>query len=120
MIPIRSSLGWAMVAPAEWYIDWRIDQRVLSALWIILLMIPLGYWAGAFIARESGRLPPAAASIRWILGGIALLAIGFTLIPQMFGLAPEGLVEWLSGIAGLGAGVLCIRLALREPRETPQ
>src|SRR6202008_3995699 len=58
-IPLLSSLGWTLILPAQWFIEGTLGERVLSWIWIALLVLPGGYWA-AFAIRRS----PAPHSAR--------------------------------------------------------
>jgi hypothetical protein len=92
--------GWAILLPFVDRIDGR--RRLLDALWMAGLMLPLGWWA----ARGLGPGPGA------LLGGGALGA-ALAAVPAAAGLTPAGLAAWAGGAAGFVVGAAGWRTARR-------
>jgi VanZ like family len=104
--PVRRSLelslspsqGWSLVAPFGLALG--PERRLLTAAWLIVLLLPLGFWA-----RPTGR--------PW-LGGITLavtLVLGLLVLPAQTGYPPVHWSEWLAGVLGGAAGWALHRLA---------
>lgn len=102
-ISLSPSLGWTFFLPTQWYIDGSASESALTALWIFVLLIPLGYWG-----FHTPSVRPAHSSLSEsapILFSIsAILIVGFWLVPLFFGLPAATPFEWLSALAGVAIG----------------
>jgi hypothetical protein len=105
---VSAHWGWAMLAPTVSAIDqW---EPYLTAMWIVLLVIPLGYWGAAGIG---GRPATTASVVTVALGALVMLVVA----PLAFGLQPSDASEWLgytSGVIG-GAGLYRLLASLLGP-----
>ena len=100
---VSAHWGWAMLAPTVYSIDdW---EPYLTATWIALLVIPLGYWCTAAGGGPAGRL---FAIPMFALAALAMLIVA----PTTFGLSPGGVNEWLGVVAGGVIGRATWRSAL--------
>jgi hypothetical protein len=103
------SQGWRLFLPMQTYIDSGGQGAALTALWLFMLMLPAGYW-GLFTARgiRLGNVPVNATAVVFVL---AVLAIAFVAVPQLFGLPSVRLWEWMAAIGGAAAGATGAMLA---------
>jgi VanZ family protein len=119
-LPIHPALGWMLLLPFD--ADLVERQIPVSAAWIALPLVAVGYWIGRRArrrARRSGRergwastsgeltmtAPPVALLLAVGLGGVAM-AFGQRL--------PPGEV-WVGAVIGLGVGMAVgVRFALRH------
>ncbi len=106
-VALSPSWGWALLDPFQIPID--PEARVMTALWLLVLLVPIGYW---------GR---AARWLPWQSTGAAglLVAAGLWLVPYLSGFETSHLSEWLSAVGGIAAGwgwsVLMDRTLPRAP-----
>jgi hypothetical protein len=93
---LSPGLGWALVSPVPRPVG--RDAAVLSMLWVALLWVPFGFYAGSSVSRGSeGRKVGAVVGA----GGTAA-ALGMLMTPAMTGVPIPGPAEWI----GLAAGIL--------------
>jgi hypothetical protein len=94
-LALSPSQGWSVLFP--WGIDPRRPFRLVTAIWIAGLILPVGYFAAGV------RSPPMAAA------GIALaLGAGLWVLPRVAGYPPVHWSEWVGGAAGAALGwALC-------------
>jgi len=102
VFPVTPSLAWMLILPANRYLDGGRLESILSVLWVAALLVPLGFWIG-FLFRD-GQKPGAPPTITLIGGVLALLVMGFVLIPMWMGLRPASASIWLGSLVGLVAG----------------
>lgn len=117
-IHLTGSLGWTLWLPFLWTIEGTRAELLLSAIWILGLSIPLGYWWASASAHSNAD---RAIAGRWlpIAGAILLvLSIGFVLIPKTLGLGPGSLIDWLAALFGLLVGGL-LQYKTRRPMNPP-
>lgn len=113
---LAPSLGWALLSPFNIAFDDR--YRVVSALWLVGLLLPAGYWSSA--AR--GRRPAAKDSkgadaapggplgeIGWI-AALAALAVGLAVAPRVFNVAMGAWWEWAAALGGFALGAVLHRV----------
>jgi len=100
-LEISPALGWVLVAPMTWPIGGEV--RVLTALWLAFLWLPLGFYAGRRI-RSSG---PAAVAGLMLGAGAAAALVTFALtkaasLPNNHWseLAAAALGIWIGGWVG--------------------
>jgi hypothetical protein len=74
--------------------------RLLTALWVGALVLPLGYWAAAF-----GRPAAGAGAVAAALGA------GLGLLPALIGGPQTHWSEWTAGGLGAAVGWALFRLA---------
>jgi hypothetical protein len=102
-LPFTASWGWSLLLP--WPYAFGPEVRVLTALWVAGLLMPIGLW-GARGRRFGGALMVATP--------VVLLA----LIPAAAQFAPVHWTEWLAAALGLGAGIGVSRWSdASEPRD---
>jgi VanZ family protein len=104
-IPITASLGWTLLWPFQWFIEGTGTERVLSALWVACLLLPVGYWAG-HVVRSS-----RASSNRMIAVPVVLLLlyVGLVAVPEAFGVNPAPIRDWLAAFTGTLVGsAMCL------------
>ena len=102
-IPIAASLGWTMLLPSQWFITGTGIELVVSAIWIVCLALPIGFWARPIVHF---RRTYAANVVRIIVVPIVLLLlyVGMVLVPGEFGLAVAPTRDWLAAVTGILAG----------------
>lgn len=91
--------GWSFFMPFEHY-AFGPDFRILTALWIAGLLLPLGYW----MTRAGGQSQPLTAG--------ALIAVTLLVVPIFFRLPAVHASEWAAAGLGLGVGHLLGRWRL--------
>lgn len=93
-VPLEASLGWALLLPFELSLgEW---MRYVSAVWVAILIIPLGF---SVTLRSRGEVGPLAALLT-----IGLLVAGLSVVPWATASAPTHWTGWIGGIAGLVVG----------------
>jgi hypothetical protein len=110
-IPLTVSLGWTLILPSQWFIEGTRAEVVISLIWIVALMVPLGYWTFRLVHSfgERGVGVQSVPTLFWV-ARLAILGAGLGLTPHVFGLSATPVREWLGGVGGL---VLGARLAAR-------
>ena len=88
-----------MLVPFHGQLEGGAVERVVSFLWMSVLLIPLGYWAGALV-RQSDPVP--AFSLVIFLA--ALIAAGLISVPASFALKGATLFDWIAALSGVGIG----------------
>lgn len=88
--------GWLLLAPE---VPGHGVARVLGALWIAALFVPVGYWGAA------SRRP----AVSW-----ATAAAGLILAPALTGLLATPASQLAGGVAGLAAGASLWRVSARS------
>jgi hypothetical protein len=95
---LSPSQGWTALLPRG--IRPGAEFRLATALWIALLILPAGYWAGF-----------ARAAV-WTLGGIAAsLGVGLGALPVLTGYPAVHWSEWVGGAFGVAVGWALHRFA---------
>ncbi len=90
---LRPTLGWSLLLPFEYAYDRGSD--LLTALWIVGLTFPIGYWSRA----------AARAGIAWWLAvPVVAVVLGSGGVPLVTGYPPAPGWEWLSAACGVAAG----------------
>jgi hypothetical protein len=107
-----ASQGWRLFLPMETYIDSRLQGAAFTAVWLFILMVPVGYW-GVFAARafSLGNARANATSAVFVL---TVATIAFVAVPRMFGLAPVRVWEWVAAISGAVAGASAAAMLARS------
>lgn len=95
--------GWALLSPF-WN---RIGEhhRLLDAVWLAGLMLPLGWWAGVTGRRGRGALLC-----------VGVLAAALAGAPAALGLSPAGFSSWVGGAIGAIAAALGARLVTPDTK----
>jgi hypothetical protein len=97
-LALSPSQGWSVLFP--WGIDPRRPFRLVTAVWIAGLVLPMGYFAAGVRSRSSG-----------VAGTALALVAGLGVLPALAGYAPAHWTEWLGGAAGTALGWALYRLA---------
>jgi hypothetical protein len=105
-VSLTASLAWTLVLPSQWFIEGTRAEAVISLIWIVLLMVPFGYWTLHLAHPQRAAGFQEHPTLFWI-GSLVILGVGLGLAPRVFGLSPTPVREWLGGVAGLliGAGL---------------
>jgi hypothetical protein len=96
-IAVSPALGWALFVPFQWFIRSGMHEEALECLWVALILVPFGYWAGRWSAQSGW----GTARARIIAAGcleILLVTAGLVGLPLLLGLASVSLAEFLLGI----------------------
>jgi hypothetical protein len=93
-VPLEPSLGWALLLPFELGLGEWI--RHVSAAWVAILAIPIGFGAAV---RRRGEVGLSAALLT-----IGPLVAGLAVVPWATASAPTHWTGWLGGTAGLLVG----------------
>ena len=103
--------------PLQWYIQGTLTERLFSAIWIGVLLLPVGYWG-------VGTVVPARAeqsfknTITRALVMLSLLYVGLVAVPHLFGIASARTIEWVAAVtAVLLGGALGLSVASRSPKD---
>jgi len=115
-VPLTASLAWTLVLPSQWYIEGTRAEVVISLIWIVVLMVPFGYWT-FHLAHPRRAVGFQEHPTPFWIGSLVILGVGLGLAPHVFGLSPTPLREWLGGVAGLllGAGLAARLLTNPQP-----
>ena len=101
---ITPALGWTLLSPVRRSI--RSEAAVLSAVFLLVLWSPLGFYAtGGLSGGTAGRRSAASGA----LALVAVLATG--LIGLTFGMGLGHWPDWIGPAAGVGLGSLIARFA---------
>ena len=118
-VPLSPSLGWIVLSPFDIALDG--GTRWIAALWMIVLVVPIGFWWAAAVParnRAMGHRPTTTVI------GAALLAsvtLAFVVAPLVAGTALGGWWEWAAVFAGVALGwlvALVLRRVATVARET--
>ncbi|HKU61156.1 MAG TPA: VanZ family protein [Gemmatimonadales bacterium] len=88
---LRPTQGWLAVPPMKFVLGRSV--RLLTALWIGALVLPLGWWA-AFLPRRGTALSLLAA----------VVAAGLLVLPALTGSPPSHWTEWTAAVAAAVLG----------------
>jgi VanZ like protein len=88
---LRPTHGWTAVPPMKFVLGRRV--RLLTALWVGVLVLPLGYWAAALPRRYA----PAVA-----LPGV--VAAGLLVLPTVTRSPPSDWTEWMGALTAAAVG----------------
>lgn len=115
VVPMSPSLGWTLVSPFDIALSSR--TRWINALWLIALLLPVGYWWTAATHGVSASSDRRRRSMM-ISGGVLVgVTLGFVGAPLLTGTAFGLWWEWVAALSGVGCGALLGRLA-RGPLAT--
>ncbi len=109
-VKVSPNWSWSFFLPFEYTVgpgSWRA-----TAVWIALLILPLGYWLG----RAAG-LGAAAGSgtVLMTLIPTSFAVIGLWAIPRLGGLDPSDWIEWCAWVLGAAIGVATALVSARCP-----
>jgi hypothetical protein len=111
VVPLSPSLGWTMISPFDIALD--AGTRGISMLWLIALLLPVGYWWAAAVERSSrpleGRAPARVIGAAMLAG----LALGFVVAPLLADTALASWWEWVAALAGVTGGFVFSRVLRR-------
>jgi hypothetical protein len=88
---LRPTHGWTAVPPMKFVLGRRV--RLLTALWVGVLVFPLGYWAAALPRRYA----PAPALV-------GVVAVGLLALPALTRSPPSHWTEWLAALTAAALG----------------
>lgn len=103
--------AWRLIALAYHSYDGTQEERVAAAAWLMLLMLPAGYWTIAYHqarVRKEGHLMSHPVSALCIA-----LPVGLGIVPSLFHMAMATWWELAGAVAGMAAGALAGVLVLR-------
>ena len=95
----RLSLGWMAFVPLATYVDGDASELALSAIFLLLLAAPAGYWMAMIRAPATSgvsRAPVAASA--------AVVCVGLFLVPTLFGMHPAAAWEWGCVVLAVACG----------------
>jgi hypothetical protein len=111
VVPLSPSLGWTLLSPFDIPLD--AGTRWIAVLWLIALVLPVGYWwAEAVQAPREYSARRASATIG--VGALAGVAFGFVLAPLVADTAFGSGWEWAAAFAGIATGYLFGRVVRRS------
>jgi hypothetical protein len=102
-ITVSPALGWTLLVPFQWFIRSGFLEHAVDSLWIVVFLIPFGYWGGRWTAQWRNRNGPLRIVIAAFVQ-LLIVAVGLTAIPLLFGLRAVPLAEFLLGVFALAAG----------------
>ena len=110
---ITPFLGWSLVRPFDARV--RDGTRWITALWIVGLVLPFGYWWGRAAALTGDAdVTPSRVALAGVIA-LTVLAAGMTGVARVLSLSPADVPEWIEALLGVGAGAWLARaLARRE------
>jgi hypothetical protein len=95
---LRPTLGWAAISPLKFVLGRKV--KLLTALWVGVLVLPLGFWAA--------RLPRPGAALGALTGAIGA---GLLAIPAVAAAPPSQWSEWAAAAGGAALGWAGARFA---------
>jgi hypothetical protein len=101
-LPLRVSLGWAFVRPAE--ITLGTWQRWVSGAWVALLALPLGFYAASATRRAGdarGWTLPTSLAV-----AASTVVLGLAGAPWLTSASPSAWTDWGGAVLGILAGWL--------------
>jgi hypothetical protein len=116
-VPLSPSLGWTMISPFDIALD--AGTRWISMLWLIALLVPVGYWWAAAVEPSSRSLPGRAPSLRIGAAVLAAVALGFVVAPLAAGTAFASWWEWVAALGGVTGGFVFSRVLRRVLAMVP-
>ena len=109
ILPLHSGMGWMFLAPAATGLG--AVAELVSALWVGIPLVAVGYWTGRRArrkARRSGDAFRLTGTAGYVLHAVpvlmALVAIGLAGISAAFGLSVPDPVVWAGAFLALGMG----------------
>ncbi len=90
-ISLSPTMAWGLVVPFGY--AFGPEAGLLTMIWVAVLLLPLGYWAG-WTERPVISIGIVAAAV----------AVGLGLIPWISETGPVPLRDWLAAVVGVGAG----------------
>jgi hypothetical protein len=114
-LPLTPSLGWLLLSPFDLAFDAR--YRVVSALWLVCLLVPAGFWSWAAYARPASPRRSRALGSAGIAATAVATIIGLVVAPRVFDVATGAWWEWAACIAGAVIGIVLQAHLLRFAPE---
>jgi VanZ like family len=106
-VAASASWGWVLLMPIPHY-AFGAEVRSLTALWVALPLLLVGYWAARGVAAEGGNVEVGEARRRTVVVAFAHLGLPVLLslaaAPIAFGLPVAHWSEWLGAASGAAAG----------------
>jgi hypothetical protein len=113
-LPLTAGLGWAFLLPVPVTVGpWH---PLATALWLVLLGLPLGYYTRLAVRRTSTqRVPPHAAGhhASWWIVPAAALVVAFAAVPAAGGIATTTGPEWVAAVCGVSLGAIAAAMVER-------
>jgi hypothetical protein len=110
-LEFRPTMGWAYILPFD--NAWTPAARRLTSLWLMLILLPLGYWA-----LWAAHARPVVVTA--LVG--ATLASALVVLPAVLGVTASARWEWTGAAAGVACGAIVaemIFLLTRSRRKPP-
>jgi hypothetical protein len=117
-VPLSPSLGWTLISPFDIALD--AGTRWISLLWLMVLLLPVGYWWAAAVEPSDRSTAGRTASIRIGAAMLAGLALGLVVAPLLAGTAFASWWEWVAALAGVTGGFLFSRVLRRGLAIVPE
>lgn len=97
---VSSAAGWRLITPIDTSADGSPISNLLDSAWLFLLVLPAGWWLACACASRPRR---GLASCVWPTAVVvSALALGFTIGPAFYHLAPPAWWE----VAGVFGGII--------------
>jgi VanZ family protein len=115
-IPITNTLGWILIWPEQWFVRGTWTEDLISALWTVLLLVPLGYWASCASRDRSTHTATRVGAISSLM--TITLVVGYVWMPLMFGISVTRPFDWIAAVAAIVlGGVLGFATCPELPRD---
>jgi hypothetical protein len=101
-IPLTASRGWTLMLPFDWLIEGTRTESALGWIWTACLLIPFAYCVTRLTSRSRGEGGLPTASVP--LSALLLFALGFALIPRLFGVTPAPPADLFAAAGGVLLG----------------
>lgn len=112
VLRLSPSLGWHLILPFD--VAVTEDDRWISALWLMGLALPLGYW-GLSAIRVATRLERRRAIALTTASAVIAVAVGLVVAPVLTRTAVATWWEWSSALVGVTAGALLAQCIVQAP-----
>ena len=106
-LALAPSLGWTLLLPFQWLIEGSAMEMVASFLWMLVLLIPVGFWLEWAIVDRGSRRRARVVSVS--LGVLVVVSLGLAWLPAAFGVANASVLDWAAALTGLTLGALLAR-----------
>jgi hypothetical protein len=110
VLRLSPSIGWNLLSPFDIPLSER--TRWVGMLWLLGLMLPLGYWWTASTDGNPSRADGRRRSAPVAVAATTAMVLGLAAAPMVAGTAVGAWWEWAAAAIGVGGGWVVRRLML--------
>lgn len=101
VLSLSPNWSWALIFPFDFSLG--STAPVFTGLWLMVMLLPVTYWAGRATPQTSNR---------GVLAPVMTVMVAFLVIPATMGLNPVAWEEWVGAYSGIALGAAIARLSL--------